>query len=140
MYQVIKSVIQSGGYKLGDIQRKVKKLHLLGDLTEAQMDELLMLSRQGAESEAERPEVLIMLRSLSSRVDALAAEVAALKGGGEEAGGYAPWEGWDGISDRYRVGSIVTHGGKLWISVYPGQNVWEPGAVGSEFWEEYREG
>lgn len=41
MYNVIKSVVASGGFKLADIQHKIKKLYALGDLTEAQMDELL---------------------------------------------------------------------------------------------------
>ena len=38
------------------------------------------------------------------------------------------------ISDA--VGAIVTHSGKVLESVFEGQNVWEPGAVGINFWKE----
>jgi hypothetical protein len=31
----------------------------------------------------------------------------------------------------------VTHKGKVWISTFNGQNVWEPGTVGEQFWKEY---
>ena len=43
MFDVIKSAISAGGYKLADMQYKIKKLYVLGDLTEAEMDELLAL-------------------------------------------------------------------------------------------------
>ena len=48
MYEVLKSVISAGGYKLADIQHKVKKLYVIGDLTEAQMDELLERTFEGS--------------------------------------------------------------------------------------------
>jgi len=133
MYNVIKSVIAGGGFKLADIQRKIKKLYALGDLTEAQTDELLGDAVGGASADAERPEVLAMLRSLSDRVDALEAKINSA----EEESGYPAWTAWDGISDKYQYGDIVSHNGRLWQSVYAGQNVWEPGAVGGQFWIEY---
>ena len=34
MYNIIKSVILAGGYKLADIQFKVKKMYIMGDITE----------------------------------------------------------------------------------------------------------
>ena len=135
MYNVIKSVITSGGFKLADIQHKIKKLYALGDLTEAQMDELLGAASGGVNTDAERPDVLEMLKKLSDRVDALE---EMLNGNAEETG-YSEWAAWDGISDNYQPGAIVSHGGKLWQSVYEGQNVWEPGAAGIDerFWVEY---
>lgn len=141
MFDIIKSVISAGGYKLAEIQHKIKKLWIQGDLTEEQADELLILAQGGVSPDAERPEVLEMLRSLSARVDDLAAEVAALKTETDttepdtEATEYEAWTPWDGISDKYQPGYIVTHKGELWQSVYPGQNVWEPGTV--EFWIPY---
>lgn len=138
MYHVLKTVIQTGNYKLEDMRHKVKKMHLLGDLSEAQMDELLTQAALSANPEAERPEVLQMLMRLSEKVDALARQVAQLKG---EAGAdtYETWKSWDGLSRDYQPGAVVSHGGKLWQSVYEGQNVWEPGSVDERFWVEYRE-
>ena len=37
MYDIIESVILNGGYKLTEIQHKIKKLYVLGDLTEEQV-------------------------------------------------------------------------------------------------------
>lgn len=140
MYNVLKSVITAGGFKLADIQHKIKKLYALGDLTETQMDELLMLTSGSVSADAERPETLAMLRSLSARVDALEARLITLEGGETaEPAAYPEWTQWDGISDQYQPGAIVSHGGKLWQSAYAGQNVWEPGAAGidARFWTEY---
>ena len=138
MYEVIKSVISAGGYKLGEIQHKVKKLWLQGDLTEKQADQLLTLASQGATPDAERPELLSMIQNLSEKVNALVAEVAALKGASgtnePDSEEYEVWKPWDGISNKYQTGAIVSHGGKLWISTCSGQNVWEPGTVDSQFW------
>lgn len=57
-------------------------------------------------------------------------------GNGTGEGEIKPWEPWDGLSDKYQPGAIVSHGGKVWESTYDGQNVWEPGAVGIDerFW------
>lgn len=140
MFEIFKGVISAGGYKLGDIQHKIKKMHLLGDIDETQMDELLTLAAQGVSPDAERPENLVMMQTLSRRMDGLEARLAALEGGGAEDSGETPayeaWQPWDGISDKYQPGAIVTHGGKTWQSIYSGQNVWEPGAAGTAtLWE-----
>lgn len=135
MYEIIRSVISAGGYKLAEIQHKVKKLYILGDLTEEQTDELLALAAQGVSADAERPEVLTMLRNLSDRINAHDARLAALEGGAadtEKPAGYEEWTAWDGVSDKYQQGAVVTHNGKLWQSAYSGQNVWEPGTAGTE--------
>lgn len=142
MFDIFKSVISAGGYKLGDMQHKIKKLHLLGDLDENQMDELLTLAAAGVSPDAERPENLVMMQTLARRMDGLEARLSALESGGEEspeagdAPAYEAWQPWDGISDKYQPGAIVTHSGKTWQSIYSGQNVWEPGAAGTAtLWE-----
>lgn len=141
MYNLIKSVIQRGGYKLSDIQNRVKKLYLMGDITEEEMDGLLAMASGGVSADAERPEVLAMLKKLSERMDGFERRLAALETVGEDIGEtvapttpveYEAWTPWDGISDKYRQGDVVTHVGKVWESVYSGQNVWEPGAPGTE--------
>lgn len=145
MYNVIKGVISAGGYKLTDIQHKIKSFYMKGDLTEAEMDELLAMASGGVSTDAERPEILVIIQNLAAEVDALKARVEALErgdvgntGGNEESTGYPEWRPWDGISKDYQNGSIVSHNGVLWQSVYSGQNVWEPGAVGTDsLWVKY---
>lgn len=152
MYNVIKSVIAAGGYKLADIQHKIKKMYAMDEITEEQMDQLMIQAAAGVSSDAERPETIAMLQTLLGKIEALEARVRALEKAGApeepetpvepdqpvepEASVYAEWEPWNGIDNRYQPGAIVTHNGKVWESVFEGQNVWEPGAVGINFWKE----
>lgn len=47
------------------------------------------------------------------------------------------WTIWDGISDRYQYGSVVTIDQKYYISIFQGQNTWMPGSMGTEkLWKE----
>ena len=134
MYEIIKNVIAAGGYKLAEIQYKIKKLYVIGDLNEEQTDELLTLASAGISTDAERPEIMAMLKSLADRISTL--EAANIPG--EDTGTGVgteqteAWKPWDGISDKYQKGAVVTHNGITWESVFTGQNVWEPGAAGTE--------
>ena len=71
MYEIINQVIAKGGYKLEEIRYKIKKLFAYGDLTEAQTDALLEKASAGISAEAERPEVMQMLRTLGRQLEAL---------------------------------------------------------------------
>lgn len=133
MYKVLKSVISAGGFKLADIQYKVKKLYATGDLTEEQLDELLALAVNGISPESERPEVMEMIRRLAERIEALEEKMKEPSEPGEEdPAEYEAWQPWDGISNKYQHGAIVSHKDKLWQSEYNGQNTWEPGTPGTE--------
>lgn len=137
MFNMIKSVISVGGFKLTEIQHKIKKLYLLGDITEAEMDELLALASGGVSADAERPELLVLIQTLAAEVESLKGRVKALEGGEEEVTEHPAWKPWDGISKDYSYGAIVSHNGELWISVFNGQNVWEPGVTTNHFWNTY---
>lgn len=133
MFEVIKSVISAGGYKLAEMQKKIKCFHLRGDLTEAEMDQLLALAAGGACAEGERPQLLTLVQTLAQEVASLAQRVDMLEGKTEEGtenSEYPAWKPWDGISGDYPYGAIVTHNGQVWESTLPGQNVWEPGVHG----------
>ena len=130
MYEIIKSVILNGGYKLTEIQHKIKKLYGWGDLTEEQADELLAVASNGASLDAERPETLAMLQSLAERVKALEDKLADGQTGTGGTDEYPVWKAWDGVSTDYQQGAIVSHNGKLWKSIVEGQNVWEPEVYG----------
>lgn len=143
MFNVFKEVLAAGGYKLSEIQHKIKKLYVFGDLNESQMDELLAMAAAGVSTDAERPAVLEMLRSLAAEIEALKVRVNALSGSGAEdtnpeQPAYERWEPWDGISDKYQYGAVVEHKDEIWESTFKGQNVWEPGTPGTEnFWKKY---
>ena len=79
MVNLIKNVIMGGGYKLSEIQYKVKKLYLMGDITEEEFDNLLAMASNGVSLDGERPEVLTMLKTLSERMDGMERRLAALE-------------------------------------------------------------
>lgn len=142
MFELLKNVISLGNYKLSDMLYKVKKLYIMGDLTEDELTELLAMTSKGVSTDAERPDVLNMLKSLADRVEAIEKR---LNDSEPESGEdldetvvYEAWAPWDGMSNKYQYGAIVSHNGGLWRSIFNGQNVWEPGAVGtSGLWEVY---
>lgn len=140
MYGILKNVIGSGSFKLTEIQHKAKKLYAMGELSDEQLDELMAMSQTGASPEAERPETLQMLREIADRVTVLEKKLADQDSTEPEEAEYETWHTWDGISDKYQKGAIVSHKDKLWVSVSDGQNVWEPGTPGTEnLWVEYDE-
>lgn len=139
MFNVIKSAIEAGGYKLSEMQQKIRKFYMMGNLTEAELDELLRLASGGVSADAERPETIRLIQTLAEELEALKARVTVLEGGEEpEKPEYPAWKPWDGISKDYQRRDIVSHNGKLWESIFEGQNVWEPGTAGTEaLWVEY---
>lgn len=148
MYEIMKSTISKGGYKLHDVQARIKRLFLLGDLNEEQLNELMGMAVNGASADAERPENAELIQALAVRIAELEARVKVLEGGDSGTGDsgsedqteYPEWKPWDGISKDYEYGAIVSHNGELWQSVFTGQNVWEPGAVGTDaLWHKYTE-
>lgn len=146
MYKIIKSVISSGNYKLTEMQHRIKKLYVMGNLSETEMDELIELSQRNATADSERPELLDLIQSIDERLRVVEELLINKDDVGNESDPddntttYEAWTPWDGISNEYQPGAIVTHNGKVWQSVHTGQNTWEPGVVGTEaLWVEYAE-
>ena len=128
MVEIIRNVINAGNYKLSEIRAKIKRFYAMGDINEGELEELLSLATNGVKAENERPEVLAMLATLSERIAKLEEKVFSAS---DEATIEA-WKPWDGISDKYQPGAVVTHQDFVWESIYNGQNVWEPGVPGTE--------
>lgn len=143
MYNILRGIIRSGNFKLDEMRHRIKQMQIMGDITEEQMYDLLEQANVKANVEGERPELIQLIRNLSDKVDQLAEEVARLRGEGvpdTDPEDVEVWTPWDGISNKYQPGSIVMHNGVKWISTFQGQNVWEPGTVGAQFWVKYQEG
>ena len=70
MKEFIIGVINKGEYKLEDIEYKIKKLWMLGDITEEDMEELLQLAADSVDNTAQ-VEMLDLIADLQHRVEAL---------------------------------------------------------------------
>ena len=144
MYNTLKFQILAGDFRLTDMQQRARKLYAMGELTDDQLDELQSLIAEKANPEQERPGVMVIVQKLSAMVEALSERVVALESTGTKSASaevipedYPTWEPWDGLSNLYQNGAVVTHNNQLWQSVFSGQNVWEPGTVDERFWVKY---
>ena len=70
MKDFIVSVIEKGDYKLEEIEAKIKKLFILGDLTGEEMDDLLKLAADSVD-DSKQIELYQKLINLEGRVEAL---------------------------------------------------------------------
>lgn len=92
--------------------------------------------------ESEKPEQTELYKQLLKKYNALEERVTKLENGGiapePPAGVEVPvWEPWDGISDKYQYGTVVTIDQKYYIDTFQGQNTWMPGSMGTEgLWKE----
>lgn len=135
IYDILKSVIESGEYRLSDMATRIDTVWAEGKLTDAQRTELHALTQSRLTTDGEAPTLTAQVAALIARMADMEARLTALEGGGE-AEEWPAWEPWDGVSDRYQHGAQVTHNGYHWRSIFAGQNVWEPGAAGTEMlWE-----
>lgn len=146
MYEIVKNVIMYGSFKLDDMTKKINTLWVQGDITEEQKTELIALMKEYLNPETETPEALKLCQELRTEINSIKERVAKLENGGvapePPVGVIVPvWEPWDGISDRYKYGSVVTVDQKYYISIFQGQNTWMPGSVGTEgLWKEISKG
>lgn len=148
MYEIIKSVIEGGAFKLNDLSNKIDTLWVGGKLTDEERENLIYLMPDHLNPATEAPQDYELLArqiaDLKETVSSLSDRVTVLEGGETEpeepTGVVVPeWEPWDGISNQYQYGAVVTHNGKYWQNVLSGQqNVWEPESVGVDerYWKE----
>ena len=146
MYKIIKSVIIAGNFKLSDMTNKINTLWVTGELNDEQRDELLQLMNDHLNPATEAPELSERINRVEQRVTILEDAVKELQSDGGETTEPDPeeviipqWEPWDGVSNDYQYGAVVTHNEKYWHNVLQGtQNTWEPGAegVGENIWKE----
>ena len=142
MFDIIKSVIERGIFRVNDLSLKIDTLWAESKLTDSQRDELYSLIMQHLDPAFEYPELEDRIASLEARVSALeeaqnnpdVGDPSEPEGSPE---GVEIWEPWDGVSNKYQFGAIVLHDGVYYKNVLSGQqNVWEPGSPGIDerFW------
>lgn len=70
MRDFIANVIEKGGYKLEEVETKIKRLYVTGDLTEAEMNELLQLAADSVDNSVQI-DLFQLIADLQHRVEAL---------------------------------------------------------------------
>lgn len=140
MKEILENVIRGGGMALSQVAERIDEMYVVGRLNAEERAELTALMHEKAKPEAEKGDADKRIDALAQAVAALENRVKALEGGTENSDGteIPAWKPWDGVSAEYQTGAVVAHKGKMWKSVYAGQNVWEPGAVGVDerYWVE----
>ena len=132
MYSIIKNVIASRRYELGDMLGKIDTIWLQGDLTDEQKIELVELARTNADPTASYAPLQDQIDQAFDQIKALSTRVEKLEAGEvpEPAPEPEEWPEWvqpTGAHDAYGVGDKVTYNGKHYVSKIAG-NVWSPDA------------
>lgn len=146
MYEIIKNIIENGIFRVNDLTNKIDTLWTESKLSDDERNQLIQMMTDYLNPGSEAPELKELYERLEARVTALEADVQVLKGGEEPGGEEEPgtvtvpaWEPWDGISNKYQYGAVVTHNGKYFLNVLQGmQNTWEPESAGVDerYWKE----
>ena len=161
MYEIIKNIITYEPYNLQDIIKKINTVWVKGDITEEQKEELIRVANEKANPENSSAEYSAQIKYLTEHVTELETKVSEqekkiqsiidkLAEEGTDIPEPEPepepeelpeWTAWDGIQRPipWQTGSKCTHNGEKWESLV-NDNVWEPGAVGTELtWKKYSE-
>lgn len=138
MADILRRVINGGGLALSQVSERIETMYISGRINAEERDELTGLMHEKAKPENEAGDYKALYQALAEKYNELDARVKALEGKDATGGEYPAWQPWDGVSDKYQHGDVVTHNGKVWRSVYEGHNVWEPGALGIDerYWKE----
>ena len=70
MKDFIESVIKTGNFRLEDMETRIKHLYVRGDLSEAELGELLALAAEYA-GDAQQVDILALVADLERRVEAI---------------------------------------------------------------------
>lgn len=140
MYDIIKSVIESGRYELQDMLTKIDTIWVQGDLTDEQKTDLVALAQQNAQPENSYAPLQEQIDKAFEQIAALATRVSALESG--ESAEPQPDEEWPeykaptGAHDAYYNGDKVTWNGKHYICIAPDGTacVWSPDAY-PDYWQ-----
>ena len=136
MYEIVKSVIESGRYELVDMLKKIDTLWVQNELTEEQKKELETLARDKALPENSYAGLQEQIDTLYQTVSEVTAAISDLTDrvtileGGEPPAPPEPEE-WPeyvqptGAHDAYNTGDKITYNGQHYICKMDG-GVWNP--------------
>lgn len=136
MYDVIKIVIDAGGYSLPDVLGKIEREWVLGHLTDEERDQLIDAARANATPEGSMAPlqermaaVELAMKAAQESIEAMDARLKTLEG--QEPPEPPVADEWPefvrptGAHDAYAKGAKITYRGKHYVSLIDG-NVWPP--------------
>lgn len=129
MFDVTKTVIETGRYKLSEMLCKIDTIWMQGDITDDERRSLVQMAKQDPDANAEL-DLAKMIEELDKRVSALEA--------GESGGGTEPNEYPEYVAGKwYYNGDKVTYNGKHYTCTAPSGVVcvWSPDEYAT-YWEE----
>ena len=146
MYEIFKSIIETGAYELVDILKKINTNWVTSELTDEQRVELITLAQTNARPEnsyaplqEQIDDLYGQLKKLEDTINANAAGVAALKKAVEEhlsvdvkpeeptvdTEEYPEYKQPSGAHDAYNIGDKITYDGDRYVCKMNGC-VWSP--------------
>lgn len=136
MHDVIKIVIDAGGYSLSDVLAKIEREWVLGHLTDEERDQLIETARANATPEGSMAPLQERMAAVELAVKAAQESIEAMDARLKKLEGQEPPEPpiadeWPefvrptGAHDAYAKGAKVTYAGKHYVSLIDG-NVWPP--------------
>lgn len=144
MYNIIKSVIESGRYELTDMLEKIDVIWIQGDITEEQKTELVALAQEKATPEnsyaplqEQINQAFEQIKELTATVNENAKGMSAIKEAVEKLGGtvttpepepaeeYPEYVQPTGSHDAYKVGDKITYNGDHYECIMD-NCVWNP--------------
>ena len=149
MYDIIKNVIESKNFELGDILKKIETMWVQSYITEEQKTQLIELARKNAlpentyvPIEQRIEEVYGLYQSLNTKYDSMALVIEEIKKSIENLGGtvtepeepeepkdeYPEYKQPTGAHDAYYKDDKITFEGKKYICIAPDgiACVWSP--------------
>ena len=123
MYQIVKTLIEAGGYDLADLLRRIDVLYVGGRLTDEEREELYELARTKADPDDSLPDVTERVGAVEERVAELEARVTAIEDGTMTPGSQEPpveeeWPEWVRPTSKdqyYHKGDKVTFEGVRYV-------------------------
>lgn len=157
MYNLLKNIIMAGKNPVATLTNKVNMAWANGDITDAEKLELEQMIFRYRNPLTEAPELMQLYRQIRTELATVKSELETIKsrlstlesGSGtvtaplETEATVPEWVMWDGISQEYQYGAVVSRNGRYWIDVLRDmQNTWEPGSVGVDerYWKEITKG
>lgn len=133
MYDIIKSVIDSGRYELTDMLNKIDTMWIQGSITDDERAELIGLARDNAIPENTYAPLQKQIDALAEVVSDLSTRVKTLENNGSESGEtepdpegeYPPYVQPTGAHDAYNIGDKCSESGKKYVCKMDGC-VWPP--------------